>query len=187
MSEHPTWHNRYDGRFVQAVSKVLRHEGFFADDPDDPGGATKYGVSLRWLRTKGLFGDFDGDGDVDRDDVWAMDEAEAVATYHRFWWLAQGYDKLHLVVGAKVFDLAINMGPRPANRILQRAVRAANGPALADDGRIGPNTLAGIAAVSPEDLKIAMRSEAAGRYRLLIAVNPVFGKYETGWLNRAYS
>ena len=32
----------------------------------------------------------------------------------------------------------------------------------------------------------ALRSEAAGRYRALIAANPTLRKFEPGWLNRAY-
>lgn len=187
MSETQDWATRHDSRFVTAVRKVLKHEGFFSDDPDDPGGATKYGVSLRWLRSKGDWGDFDGDGDVDRDDIWAMEESEAVDAYHRFWWVAQGYGEFQLSVGAKIFDLAINMGPKPAHRILQRAVRGAEGAALVDDGAIGPATRAAIAKVDPEYLSVAIRSEAAGHYRLLIARKPVFEKYRRGWLNRAYA
>lgn len=187
MSTVPAWHNRYDARFAQAVRGVLHHEGFFSDDPDDPGGATKYGISLRWLRAKGGWGDFDGDGDVDRDDIWAMREEDAVEAYHRFWWQAYGYGDFQLVVGAKVFDLAVNMGPLPSHRILQRGVRAAGGPVLVDDGMLGPMTRAGVAQVSPEDLRVAMRSEAAGHYRLLIRGNRTFEKYRRGWLNRAYA
>lgn len=182
-----SWRTRYDGRFAAAVTKILRHEGFFSDDPDDPGGATKYGVSLRWLRTLGSEGDFDGDGDTDRDDIWALSEADAVRLYHEKWYVAEGYGALHLVVGAKVFDLAVNMGAKPANRILQRAVRAAGGPLLVDDGRLGPNTRNGVSACAPGDLLIAARSEAAGHYRWLIEHRPVFEKYRAGWLNRAYS
>lgn len=182
-----SWQAQYDPRFVQAVSKVLRHEGFFVDDKDDPGGATNYGVSLRWLRTKGLFGDFDGDGDVDRDDIWAMTQADAVGIYHRFWWLQEGYDELDLIIGAKVFDLAINMGARPANRILQRAVRAAGGPALVDDGILGPRSREAVRGRAGDMLRVGMRGEAAGHYRVLIRGNKTFIKYRRGWLNRAYS
>lgn len=181
------WRTMYDPRFVVAVTKTLKHEGFKSDDPDDPGGATNWGTSLRWLRTKGLFGDFDGDGDVDKDDIWMMTEADAVEVYHRFWWSANGYAEFQLTTGAKIFDLAINMGPKPAHRILQRAVRAVAGERLVDDGVIGPATRDAVKRVSPESLRPAIRSEAAGHYRLLIAKKPVFEKYRNGWLNRAYS
>ena len=182
-----TWQTEYDPRFVAAVTKVLKHEGYFSDDPDDPGGATQYGVSLRWLRSLGEHGDFDGDGDVDRDDVRALDEADAVRLYHERWWVAEGYGSLHLVIGAKIFDLAINMGAAPANRLLQRAVRAVDGTALLEDGVLGPKSRAAVAACAPGDLLIAARAEAAGHYRLLAERRPAFEKFLRGWLIRAYS
>jgi hypothetical protein len=60
---------------------------------------------------------------------------------------------------------------------------------IADDGAIGPMSRAAMVRAHNhgDDLLIAFRSEAAGYYRSLIAGRPVFGKYENGWLNRAYS
>jgi lysozyme family protein len=43
---------------------IVAREGGFVDDPDDPGGATKHGVTIHTMRRLGL--DLDGDGDVDR-------------------------------------------------------------------------------------------------------------------------
>lgn len=50
--------------FDTAIITVLRHEGLFVNDSDDAGGATHYGVSLRWLKS---IGDLDNDGFVDGD------------------------------------------------------------------------------------------------------------------------
>ena len=36
--------------FNDAIPTVLRHEGGFENDVNDPGGATNFGVSLRWLK-----------------------------------------------------------------------------------------------------------------------------------------
>ena len=182
-----TWRKAYDPLFLAAVDPVLKHEGFRSDDPDDPGGATAYGISLRWLRTQGGLGDFDGDGDVDVDDIWAMTEAEAVHLYYSEWWLREGYHLIPGPAGPKVFDLAINMGPRPANRVLQRAVRAADGPTLVDDGIVGVKTRATLSVLDGSLLRTGIRSEAAGHYRLLVRVNSTFKKYRNGWLNRAYA
>ena len=49
------------------AEEIVRREGGFVNDPDDPGGATKHGVTIGTLRRFGL--DFDGDGDVDEEDV----------------------------------------------------------------------------------------------------------------------
>ena len=43
--------------FEAAIPTILRHEGGFSNDPQDVGGATNFGVSLRWLKAQGLLED----------------------------------------------------------------------------------------------------------------------------------
>ncbi|MEL6424855.1 MAG: glycosyl hydrolase 108 family protein, partial [Pseudomonadota bacterium] len=52
---------------TEVTAEILRREGGFVDDPDDPGGATKHGVTVHTMRRLGL--DLNGDGGVDRADV----------------------------------------------------------------------------------------------------------------------
>lgn len=37
-------------RFEVCVARTLRHEGLYVDHPSDAGGATNYGISLRFLK-----------------------------------------------------------------------------------------------------------------------------------------
>ena len=64
---------------MQTVSDIaeaiLDREGGFVNDPDDPGGATNFGVTVHTMRRLGL--DLDGDGDVDAADVRRLSKAEA--------------------------------------------------------------------------------------------------------------
>jgi lysozyme family protein len=60
------------------------------------------------------------------------------------------------------------------------------GKNIAEDGIIGPVTLAAINKADPTDLLAALKSEAAGFYRLIAQVNPSQQKFIDGWLNRAY-
>lgn len=181
-----------DYAFDAALTVVLEHEGGYVDDPDDPGGATNWGVSLRTLRALGdLEFDVDGDGDIDADDIKALSRDDAGAFYRKVFWDRHGYGRFgDLMVATKVFDLAVNMGPGGGHKVLQRALRAC-GQDMADDGVLGPQTLAAVIAVirsfGAEALLAALRSEAAGYYRSLIAAKPVRAKYERGWLRRAYS
>ena len=48
----------------QIANEIIAREGGFVDDPDDPGGATKYGVTIHTMRRLGL--DLTRDGTVDR-------------------------------------------------------------------------------------------------------------------------
>jgi lysozyme family protein len=181
--------------FNLAVPIVLKHEGFYVNDPTDPGGATNYGVSLRFLVTTGdldkngaLDGDFDNDGDVDIDDIKNMNPDDAKNIYKFYWWDKYGYAAIDSQeIATKVFDLSVNMGSRQAHKCLQRALRSGSGVVLQDDGLLGIKTFKAVSFCNPSRLICALRSEAAGFYRALIAQKPSFSKYENGWLNRAYS
>lgn len=173
-------------KFRFCVEKVLKHEGGFVDDPVDTGGATNYGVSLRWLRSLGTEGDIDGDGDVDWRDVKGLTREQAIELYRTKWWAPYAYESIaNIGVCAKAFDLAVNMGSSQAHRLLQRAVRAAGGKVV-EDGKFGPKTLEAVNAADGRSLLCALRSEAAGYYRGLVVAKQEREKWLNGWLNRAY-
>ena len=187
--------------FKLALATVLKHEGGFVDDPVDPGGATNFGISLRFLRAEiersaelslAEF-DIDADGDLDAADMEGLTRDQAAELYRSAFWDRHKYGEISAAaIAIKVFDLAVNMGPRQAHKLLQRAIRAARGNPLADDGVLGPKTWGALisATLTPDDthaLLAALRSEAAGFYRALIAQKPRFVKYRGGWLSRAYA
>ncbi len=163
-------HPSYPAAFDRAVSRLLRDEGGYVLNPADPGGATRYGIAQR---------------DYPELDIRALTREQAIAIYYRDWWLRYDYADLDAPIGAKLFDLAVNMGPDHAGRCLQRALRACGRP-LADDGVVGPATRAAARAVDPAALLAAFRSEAAGHYRALAAADRVDDEFLRGWLNRAY-
>ena len=67
--------------FDTAIKKVLKHEGGYVDHKNDPGGATKYGISLRFIKQSNTDLDLDNDGDIDADDIKEMTEDKAKEIY----------------------------------------------------------------------------------------------------------
>lgn len=66
---------------------TAKWEGGYCNDPDDPGGATNYGISLRWLKSLGLNqGDIDRDGDIDASDIRALSKEQAAALFKEKFW-----------------------------------------------------------------------------------------------------
>lgn len=178
-----------DEAFDYAAQVVFHHEGFYSNDPDDPGGPTTWGWSLRTAKALGdLEFDFDGDGDVDIRDMIALKDhpEKALALYKSAKWDPYHYDKLPLPLSIKTFDLAINMGAQQAHKLLQRSVRATGPDRLVDDGIIGKDTIRIIKEQDTLQLVAALRSHAAGFYTLLAHQRPRSRKYLNGWLNRAY-
>jgi lysozyme family protein len=54
----------------QIAEQIVAREGGYVDDPDDPGGATNFGVTIHTMRRLGL--DLTGDGAVTAADVRAL-------------------------------------------------------------------------------------------------------------------
>lgn len=161
--------------FDRAMQTVLHHEGGYVDDPHDAGGATKYGISLRWLKTV--------DKNADKSIIKNLTLGTAVKLYKTHWWDRYDYDRINNEqVATKIFDLAVNMGATQAHKLAQRAVRAATGRVLVEDGILGSKSIAAINSANPDILLAALRSEAACYYRSLNQP-----RFLNGWLNRAYS
>jgi len=170
--------------FDVAVQVVIEHEGGYVNHPSDPGGATNFGVSLRFLKSLGVaIGDLDDDGDVDDADIKLITLGFARSIYKQCWWDKYSYHRItNKGVAIKLLDFAVNMGHTRAVINLQRAVRAASGIALINDGILGNKTIRAVNLCKDEPLTVAYMCETAGFYRSLNKPD-----FITGWLNRAYS
>lgn len=153
--------------FEPAVELVLRHEGGYVDDPDDPGGATKYGISAR---------------EFPKIDICALTVEEAKKIYDVHYWMPSGLaDVEDQGVANFIFDLLVNMGSYRDGQIVQRACNSL-GDNLVVDGRIGPITIEAINGCDPAELKNAIANEARRFYEELDQP-----RFLQGWLNRVES
>lgn len=173
-----------------AVEIVIR-EGGFVDDPDDPGGATKHGVTIGTLRRLGL--DLNGDGSVDLADVKGLTPLQAREIFVRHYFEEPGIGQLPGILQASVFDMFVNAGAQ-AVRILQRLLNDM-GHDLKVDGVIGPNTVAAAelaAAAAPGHLADAYGIARRNYYYALADARPRLRKFarrrdggKGGWIVRA--
>lgn len=161
--------------FERAFDIVLHHEGGLSDDPRDPGGITKFGISIRFAGSVNL--DIDGDGRTTGEDIRALTRARAAQLYREHFWLALACDKIdHFGLALMVFDGGVNQGVGTIARRLQRSVGAV------DDGKIGPMTLATIARHANDYPSII--NDLAARRGKRYAETRNFDRYGLGWMRR---
>ena len=171
--------------FEWALTCVLHHEGGFVDHASDPGGATNKGISLRFLRGAGE--DIDGDGDIDVDDILALDDDNVSRLYETHFWKPAKCDKIKSqMIATKVFDMAVNMGVGQAWKLVQRACNTL-GTQLVEDGKAGPATLAAVDSLTDRDFMLLtnLRREQDKFYASLIANKPSLQAFRLGWRRRA--
>jgi lysozyme family protein len=159
--------------FELSIPTILRHEGGFVDDPNDAGGATRYGISLRWLRTIWPSATIDS--------IRNLTVGDASQLYLVHWWNQYGYGRvLDQSIATKIFDTAVNMGPVPAHKIVQEAAGATA------DGILGLESITAINAQQASALLPRMRDLQAARYREIAIERPQDAKFLNDWLDRAF-
>lgn len=170
--------------FALAIPTVLRHEGGYVNDPNDPGGNTNFGVSLRWLKGQGLLIQELEQEDHTQDVVQVIKQMTVVQAghiYQQYWWDKYGYGAiLGQVLATKVFDTAVNTGASRSHKFLQAAL------GLAQDGFLGPQTLKAANGTNNVTVISAFQKNQAAFYQGLVLANPNLTKFLNGWMNRAY-
>ncbi|GHT95507.1 hypothetical protein FACS1894122_13070 [Alphaproteobacteria bacterium] len=162
----------YSSKFLKAFEYLMYHEGGYSNNPVDAGGETKFGISKR---------------SYPHLDIKKLTQDQARQIYFVDFWLKGKYESIDDEnVALKAFDLAVNVGISQANRLIQRALRS-TGISVTEDGIIGPITLKAINNADSTDLLAALKSEAAGYYRLIANISPSQQTFINGWLRRAYS
>ena len=149
-------------RFDNYFEWLIPWEGStYENDPDDPGGATKYGIDQRSHPNV---------------NIRTLTKAHAKTIYRNEYWSRVKAGDLPFPVGEVVMDIAVNNGAVRAGKWLQDATGAAV------DGIIGPRTIAAAKAMDAGALAVALLSRRETFYRSL--AKGAMAKYLRGWLNR---
>ena len=147
--------------FPDCIAHVLAAEGGLVNDPQDPGGVTKFGISQRSYPAL---------------DIRALSLDDAKAIYQRDYWTPIQGEALPAGLDLLVLDHAVNAGPARAVRLLQGLV------GVPEDGSMGPVTLAGVAIADPQDLIARFSELRLDFYRDL----PTWRHFGAGWSRRVH-
>jgi len=155
--------------FDVAVKTVLVNEGGYVNNPADPGGETKYGISKR------------AHPDVDIKNLTPQGAAEILR--HEYW---QYQDCNSQNVATKMLDMSVNLGPGTATILCQKALNDI-GQAVKVDGRWGPKTQATLNGSLESEILPEIRVHQSSYYVELVAKRPDLYPFLTTWLRRVQS
>lgn len=168
------------------IDDVIAREGDYSDHPADRGGPTRWGITQAVARANGYGGE-----------IRRLPRGEAARIYRALYWDGPGFAPVAEIapkIAAELFDTGVNMGPAVAAGFLQRALNALNRdqrdyPDLVLDRKIGPKTLAALAAflrlrgpVGQDVLRKAMEALQGERYLSLAEQRPANEAFLYGWL-----
>jgi len=109
-----------EANFAESLRRLLAHEGGYSNHPADPGGPTKFGITIgdyrRYIKP-----------DATAADVKAMPVEEAKQIYRARYWNAMRCGELPAGVDYAVFDYAVNSGVARAGKVLRRVLGLGTG------------------------------------------------------------
>lgn len=157
------------------LSKLLKHEGGYANHPNDPGGETNYGITKRTAVAHGYTGD-----------MRLIPLSIVAAIYRKSYWEAiklddiVNYDK---TLASIMFDFCVNAGADRSAKALQRVV-CLLGDTVVIDGKIGPKTIAALNKINKEHALEAFRALRTYHYIEITEKNQKLKSFTKGWFNR---
>lgn len=152
-----------------AIDFVLRMEtggdpdGGYTDDPADPGGRTRWGISQR------------AHPDID---VRILTREGAQKIYHRDYWIPLLGPELPDAVAVALLDWSVHSGVRSTVVRLQRLLGAEV------DGVMGARTLLMVERRDPVELAVELCVARARHQGRLIVADPKLVKFAGGWAAR---
>lgn len=157
--------------FEKSIENILKHEGGYVNDKDDPGKETRYGISKRQYPNI---------------DIKTLNIEQAKEIYKKDYWYKMKLDEVfNDEVAEKIFDIGVNMGVSQAGKIVQEACNLLD-DCLKVDGLIGSKTIYAINKINHQKalLKLIIYLRVV-KYFKIIERNPVLKKFLNGWLIRA--
>lgn len=115
--------------YAEAIRRLLAHEGGYSNHPADPGGPTKFGITLadyrRYMKP-----------DAGAADMRAMPVEAAEAIYRAHYWNALACDRLPAGFDYALFDYGVHSGVARAARVACALVKCEPAGARLSEGCI---------------------------------------------------
>ncbi|CAN5118689.1 hypothetical protein BH11PSE10_BH11PSE10_09220 [soil metagenome] len=165
----------------QMIDDILQREGGFVNHPNDRGGPTNFGITLRTLAA------WRSPLPVDVPDVRNLRIDEARQIYRGNYFTRPKIDQLPALIQPVMFDMSINHGPAAAIKLLQQVLND-KGRACGIDGGIGDETLRCAEAACKafgKDLVNALVAKRISLFEKIVAGDESQRVFLAGWLNRA--
>lgn len=153
--------NNYWEDFSPYFDNLLIDEGGFVSGEQarkikDPGGATIYGISLKFLIGIGIDpedlahdGDINNDGVIDEKDIVCLSKDQARELYFKYFWSPYYLKIKDVQLANRLFNFGVNAGKVSAVKLLQESLnQTVQAPVLKVDGKFGLDTLQCINQVS---------------------------------------
>lgn len=162
------------------LDHILKREGGFVNDPDDPGGATNMGITHKTLA------DWRG-SPVSVQDIQNLTRAEALEIYRAQYVLKPGFNEFPHLLLPVLADSSVHHGPRQATLFLQHVLNRLDIVTIKEDGIAGSETRQATERVLQRvgiALPRALIEERRRFFYRITAQKPALGKFLTGWLAR---
>lgn len=98
--------------FANLLKFVLEHEGGYVNHPNDPGGATNYGI------TQKTYDAYNEENGFPKQDVKDIKLGTVANIYYDKYWEPE-WEKLGFPLAACMFDTSVNMGKKRAYTFLE--------------------------------------------------------------------
>lgn len=182
-----------ESNFSKAHKFTAKWEGGLSDHPADRGGITAYGVCIEFLKDvaakasgKLFLQEINVELPVTRDTIRRLTKAQAEAIFKHEFWEKLGLDRLPYRQALLMYDAAVNHGLKWGVRLSQRGYNRAVslGASLAEDGLIGPKTIAALQNDTDKLVKSIVQRRR-DYFQSIVAFNSSQKVFLKGWLNRA--
>jgi lysozyme family protein len=164
--------------FEEYYPKLLEIEGGYVNNPNDAGGATKYGITLAIWKAYGR--DLDRDGIITQNDIKLITPADAKPiAKKRFWDVVRGDEIINQAIAEEFVDWCFNSGFYYPTLHLQKLL------GLDADGRFGSQTLYQMNHYPDQEKLFDMLKAVRMNYvHGLAESNPKNKNFLDGWLAR---